>query len=60
VELAHRQDWSFECAAKVFPLLGALKEYLVETLVLDKNILRDSVHSTYGHANFKRTRTPVL
>ena len=43
VECSKRQDWSFECAAKVFPLIGALKEYLIETLVLEKNTLRDSV-----------------
>ena len=41
-ELGSRQDWVLECSAKLLPLLPALTRYLVETLVLEPNILRDS------------------
>ena len=42
VELSKRQDWSLEVSAKVFPLLGPMTEYLVDSIVLGPNILRDS------------------
>ena len=43
-ELSKRQDWVLEVSAKILPLVPALYKYLVEeTLVLDPNVLRDSV-----------------
>ena len=42
VELASRQDWSCEVSEKILPLIGPIIEYLVSTLRLDSNILRDS------------------
>ena len=41
-ELGSRQDWVLEVASKILPLLRPLTEYLISTLVLDPNILRDS------------------
>ena len=42
VELSKRQDWSLEVSAKIYPFLGPANEYLVDTIVLGPNILRDS------------------
>lgn len=41
-ELSKRQDWSLEVSEKILPLVPALLEYLVDQLILDANILRDS------------------
>ena len=41
-ELASRQDWCLEVSEKILPLCNPLLEYLVGTLVLDPNVLRDS------------------
>jgi hypothetical protein len=41
-ELGSRQDWVLETCAKILPLLESLTKYLVDSLVLDPNILRDS------------------
>ena len=42
VELADRQDWSFECVSKVYPMLDGFNDFLIESLVLDPNVLLDS------------------
>ena len=42
VELSKRQDWVLEVSAKIYPLLGPTNDYLVDSLVLGPNILRDS------------------
>ena len=42
-ELAHRQDWVLEVSEKLLPLVMPLLKYLAGTLVLDENILRDSI-----------------
>jgi hypothetical protein len=41
-ELSKRQDWALECAAQLLPLVKPLLEYLIGTLKLDPNVLRDS------------------
>jgi hypothetical protein len=42
VELSKRQDWTLEVSAKMLALLPAITEYLIETGILDPNVLRDS------------------
>ncbi len=42
-EHSKRQDWSLEAAYDIFPLLELLLNYTVRTLLLESNILRDSV-----------------
>ena len=42
VELSKRQDWSLEVSSKIYPLLGPTNAYLVDSIVLGQNILRDS------------------
>jgi hypothetical protein len=42
-EHSKRQDWSLEAAYDIFPLLEPLLKYTVRLLLLESNILRDSV-----------------
>ena len=42
-EHSKRQDWSLEAAYDIYPLLEPLLNYTVRTLLLESNILRDSV-----------------
>lgn len=42
-DFSNRQDWSLEVSFELFPLLEALMDYEVKTLLDDPNILRDSV-----------------
>ena len=37
-----RQDGTLEVSADILPLLPAITDYLVNTLILDPNVLRDS------------------
>jgi hypothetical protein len=39
----HRQDWVCEACDAIYPLLDAILQYTIETLILDGNILRDSI-----------------
>jgi hypothetical protein len=39
----HKQDWVCEACDAIYPLLEAILQYTIETLVLDGNILRDSI-----------------
>jgi hypothetical protein len=41
-EVSKRQDWACEVSEAIYPLLEPITKYLVETLQLDPNILRDS------------------
>jgi hypothetical protein len=41
-ELSKRQDWMLEASEMLFALVKPMLEYLVETLKLDANVLRDS------------------
>ena len=41
-ELSKRQDWSLEAAESLYQLVLPLLMYLVKTLRLDPNVLRDS------------------
>ena len=38
-----RQDWVCEASDAIYPLFDAILQYTIETLVLDANILRDSI-----------------
>ena len=38
-----RQDWTAETSNQIFPLYDAILQYTVETLLLDPNVLRDSI-----------------
>jgi hypothetical protein len=38
-----RQDWVCEACDAIYPLFDAILQYTIETLVLDANILRDSI-----------------
>jgi hypothetical protein len=38
-----RQDWVSEASDAIYPLFDAILQYTIETLVLDANILRDSI-----------------
>jgi hypothetical protein len=38
-----RQDWVCEACDVIYPLFDAILQYTIETLVLDANILRDSI-----------------
>ncbi len=37
------QDWVCEACDVIYPLFDAILQYTIETLVLDANILRDSI-----------------
>ena len=41
-ELSKRQDWALEASAALYPMVQYVLEYLVGTLKLDANVLRDS------------------
>jgi hypothetical protein len=41
-EVSKRQDWSLEASEAMFPLVEPILKYLVKTLCLDPNVLRDS------------------
>ena len=43
VEQPKRRDWCLEVSEKLFPLIKPVCLYTVDTLVLDTNMLRDSV-----------------
>ena len=59
VELSKRQDWCLEVSEKLHPMVRQICLYTVDTLVLDANVLRDSVlmrlelhdFEAYIHAN---------
>ena len=38
-----RQDWVCKACDAIYPLFDAILQYTIETLVLDANILRDSI-----------------
>ena len=42
-DYSNRQDWSLEAAYEIFPLLHALLDYEVKSLLDDPNVLRDSI-----------------
>jgi hypothetical protein len=42
-DYSSRQDWSLEAAFEIFPLLHALLDYEVKSLLDDPNVLRDSI-----------------
>ena len=42
-DYSNRQDWSLEAAYEIYPLLPALLDYEVKSLLDDPNVLRDSV-----------------
>ena len=42
VEVSKRQDWSLEASEAMFPLVEPILKYLVKTLCLDPNVLRDT------------------
>jgi hypothetical protein len=42
-ELSKRQDWTLEASFQIYPLFEALLCYTIETLVLDPNLLHDSI-----------------
>ena len=39
----YRQDWACEACFAIYPLFPAILQYTIETLILDANILRDSI-----------------
>ena len=39
----NRQDWTCEAGFQIYPLFPAILQYTIETLILDPNILRDSI-----------------
>ncbi len=41
--LTHRQDWSCEACFGIYPLYQAILLYLIDLLLLDANVLRDSI-----------------
>ena len=41
-EFSKRQDWALECAAQLLPLVKPPLGYLIGTLKLDPDVLRDS------------------
>ena len=53
VELAHRQDWCLEICEKLYPMVRPICLYTVDTLVLDPNVLRDSVLMRLGLYDFE-------
>ena len=59
VELSKRQDWTLEVAAKILPLLPALTDYLIETRVLDPNVLRDSTGQRIELMHFEVLLPPL-
>ena len=38
-----RRDWTCEAGFQIYPLFPAILQYTIETLILDPNILRDSI-----------------
>ncbi len=42
-ELSKRQDWTLEASFQIYPLFEAVLCYTIETLVLEPNVLRDSI-----------------
>ena len=42
-ELSKRQDWTLEASFEIYPLFEAVLCYTIETLVLEPNVLRDSI-----------------
>ncbi len=42
-DYSNRQDWSLEAAYEIYPLLPALLDYEVKSLLDDPNILRDFI-----------------
>ncbi len=40
---SNRQDWACEASFAIYPLYEAILQYTIETLILDANILRDSI-----------------
>jgi hypothetical protein len=40
---SNRQDWSLEAVYEIYPLLPALLDYEVKSLLDDPNVLRDSI-----------------
>ncbi len=42
-EVSSRQDWSVEASWKFHNLIQPMNLYCIETLILDANILRDSI-----------------
>ena len=54
-----RQDWTAETSFAIYPMFAAILQYTVETLLLDANVLRDSIlvrmelihFECYIHAN---------
>jgi hypothetical protein len=41
--LSKRQDWTLEASFQIYPLFEAVLCYTIETLVLEPNVLRDSI-----------------
>ena len=41
--MSYRQDWTAETSYQIYPMYEAILQYTVETLLLDANILRDSI-----------------
>jgi hypothetical protein len=42
-DYSNRQDWSLEAVYEIYPLLPALLDYEVKSLLDDPNVLRDSI-----------------
>jgi hypothetical protein len=41
--LTSRQDWACEASFQIYPLYAAILLYCIDTLILDPNVLRDSI-----------------
>ncbi len=41
--LTSRQDWACEASFQIYPLYPAIMRYCIDTLILDPNVLRDSI-----------------
>ena len=41
--LRTRQDWACEASFQIYPLYAAIMRYCIDTLILEPNVLRDSI-----------------
>jgi hypothetical protein len=59
-EFSKRQDWCVEASWKFHNLIQPINLYCIETLVLDANILRDSILTRVEQIRSAHLSHPVL